>query len=73
MYQKELGMIRECILEMSTPFQLSLLLSQLEEKHGISDRRLVLMVLDELRDDGLLEYNLKENDIWVYSPVLLAQ
>lgn len=53
--------IRQFILEMDTPFCLSDLFVRLRKK-GVSDRELTLQVLDELYDDGLIEYVKVETD-----------
>lgn len=62
--------IRREILAMDKPFCLTDLYSRLERK-GITDRGLILRILDELYDEGLIEYDkiegiVDEADSWAF-------
>ena len=62
-----LNLIKKTILEIEKPFLMSELFKVLEGK-GIKDRRLILRVLDQLLDDGLVDYkDMSDNDVIYYS------
>ena len=62
-----LNLIKKTILEIEKPFLMSDLFDVLEKK-GVRDRRLILRVLDQLLDDGLVDYkDLSNDDILYYS------
>lgn len=48
--------LRNAILDMETPFCLTDLYYHMEKK-GFTDRKMILQVLDELYDDGLIVYD----------------
>lgn len=57
--------ISEIILSMERPFKISQLFQEME-RHDITDMTLVLEVLDQLCDSGLIKYSEVENDEWAY-------
>jgi hypothetical protein len=58
----DVGFIRKAILEMDKPFCLIDLYRRLE-KIGVTDRGLILRVLDELYEEGLIEYDKIEQTV----------
>ena len=52
---KEKEQIKWCILGLEKPFKLSQLFVCLESQYGISDRRIILDVLNSLLDSGLVK------------------
>lgn len=54
------------ILSMDRPFKISQLFIEME-KNNINDRELVLKLLDQLCDSGLIKYSEVEDDQWLYS------
>lgn len=48
--------IRQFILDMDKPFYTADLFARLLKEKNIKDRELILQVLDELYDDGLIGY-----------------
>lgn len=64
--RKAYSTIRDVILEMETPFHLTELFAELA-KLDITDRDLILNVLDDLRDAGLVAFTLHGDVGWVYS------
>ena len=61
--------IREVILGMERPFNVSDLFYKLNEKHGIRNRPLILEVLDELCDSGIIDYSEVNDDCWAFEVV----
>lgn len=57
--------ISRTILNMEIPFKLSELYAVLEEK-GITDRELILDVLNQLYERGLVDYASVEDDTFEY-------
>lgn len=57
--------ICDIILSMERPFKVSQLLQRMEE-NGINDKDMVLEVLDQLCDSGLIKYSEVDNDEWAY-------
>ena len=57
--------IRGIILRMEKPFCISDLIARMEQK-GINDRKLILQVLDEMYEEGVIEY--RKNEGIVDSP-----
>lgn len=57
--------ICDVILGMDKPFKISHLLME-TGKHGITNRDLVLDVLSQLCESGLIKYSEVEDDIWAY-------
>lgn len=55
----------DIILGMDRPFRVSQLLNE-AERRGISDKDLVLDVLDQLCESGIIKYSEVENDVWAY-------
>ena len=64
--------IRETILEMERPFNVSDLFYKLESAHNIQDRTLILEVLDELCDSGAIDYSEINDDCWAFNVVRIA-
>ncbi len=58
-------LIQKIILEMDKPFLLSELFDVIMEK-GINNKELVLHVLDQLLNSGLVEYSDFEDDLAMY-------
>ena len=56
------------ILGMDKPFKISHLLRE-TDKHGITNRDLVLDILSQLCESGMVKYSEVENDIWAYRKV----
>jgi hypothetical protein len=63
--------IRTEILNMQRPFRLSDLFIRLGRK-GIDDQELIMQVLDDLRDAGLVKYSEIEDDCWAYTSALVS-
>ena len=64
--------IREAILSMERPFNISDLFYKLEANHGIRNRPLILEILDELCDNGVIDYSEINDDCWAFNVVTLA-
>lgn len=58
--------IKETILDMKRPFNVSDLFYRLQAR-GITNRTLILEVLDELCDSGLINYSEINDDCWAFS------
>lgn len=58
-------LICDSILNMDRPFKISQLLNIMEAK-GVNNKQLVLDILDQLCDSGLIKYSEIEDDIWAY-------
>lgn len=56
--------IRTVILGMTTPFNKADLFYLLESKHGVSNRNLVLKILDELCDSGVVKFTEIKDNVW---------
>lgn len=63
--------IKETILEMERPFNVSDLLYRLALKK-VTNRTLILEVLDELCDNGLIDYSEINDDCWAFSVIRTA-
>lgn len=61
--------IREVILGMERPFNVSDLFYKLDANHGIRNRPLILEVLDELCDSGIIDYSEVNDDCWAFEVV----
>lgn len=61
--------IRQTILGMTRPFNVSDLFYKLESESGITNRTLILEVLDELCDSGVISYLEVNDDCWAFSQV----
>lgn len=57
------------ILSMERPFRVSQLFDKIEE-YGITKKDLVLDILDQLCESGIIKYSEIENDEWAYSKLL---
>lgn len=64
--------IRETILEMERPFNVSDLFYKLDTAHGIRNRTLILEVLDELCESGAIDYSEINDDCWAFNVVRSA-
>lgn len=65
------GIIKETILGMERPFNVSDLFYQLELK-GVKNRTLILEVLDELCDNELIDYSEINDDCWAFNVIRTA-
>ena len=63
--------IKETILNMERPFNVSDLLYRLALK-GVTNRTLILEVLDELCENELIDYSEINNDCWAFSVIRTA-
>lgn len=66
------AIIREVILGMERPFNVSDLFYKLDVKHEIRNRPLILEVLDELCDSGIIDYSEINDDCWAFEVVRSA-
>lgn len=57
--------ICDMILGMDRPFKISQLLYE-AEKRGLTNKDLVLGILDQLCESGLVKYSEVEDDVWAY-------
>lgn len=64
--------IREVILGMERPFNVSDLFYRLDKNHGIRNRPLIREVLDELCDSGKIDYSEINDDCWAFEVVMPA-
>ena len=64
--------IRETILQMERPFNVSDLFYKLDSVYGIRNRALILEVLDELCDSGAIDYSEINDDCWAFNVVRIA-
>ena len=55
----------DIILGMDRPFRVSQLLNE-ACRRGISNKDIVLDVLDQLCESGIIRYSEVENDVWAY-------
>lgn len=62
--------VRKVILELDKPFKMSELFDKLSA-YGISDRVMVLTVLNSLLDNGLVQCSDVEDDMVVYCSALV--
>lgn len=60
------AIIRQSILTMERPFYLSDLFRLLETKYGITNRQLILKILEELCESGTIKYSEVVDDDWAY-------
>ncbi len=60
--------IRQTILSMDRPFSLSDLFRRLEDEHQITNHRLIMTILEELCESGVIEYA-DIDDLWRYRVV----
>lgn len=65
------SIIKKTILSMERPFKVSDLFYQLYLK-DIKDQALILRVLDELCDNGLINYSEINDDCWAFSVIKSA-
>lgn len=64
--------IRETILEMERPFNISDLFYKLDSVNNIKNRALIMEVLDELCDSGAIDYSEINDDCWAFNVVRSA-
>lgn len=64
--------IRETILRMERPFNVSDLFYRLDSENMIQNRALILEVLDELCDSGVIDYSEINDDCWAFNVVRSA-
>ena len=60
------AIIRQSVLTMEQPFYLSELFKLLEVKYGITNRTLILKILEELCESGAVKYSEVSEDDWAY-------
>lgn len=58
--------IRQTILSMDKPFNMTDLFYLLEEEHGIFNRQLILNIVEEMCESGVIEYSEVIDDRWLY-------
>lgn len=63
--------IKKTILEMERPFNVSDLFYRLDAL-GVKNRSLILEVLDELCDSGIIDYSEINDDCWAFSVIKIA-
>ena len=56
------------ILGMEKPFKISQLLCE-AHRYGIENDDLVLDILDQLCESGIIKYSEIENDVWAYKKI----
>ena len=61
--------ICDIILSMERPFKISQLLQEMN-RNGIYNEILVLEILDQLCDSGIIKYSEIEDDVWAYKKML---
>ena len=66
------GTVRSVILSMERPFNLSDLFYTLWKNYRIQDRTLILEVLDELCENGMIDYSEVNDDCWAFEVVCPA-
>jgi len=65
----ERAIIRQTILGMEKPFNVSELFYLLETTYGIVNRQLILNILEELCESGVIKYSEVRNDCWAFALV----
>lgn len=71
MTTNDFKIIKDTILHMEKPFNVSDLLYTLESQ-GIKNRALILAILDELCDSGFLDYSEVNDDCWAFNVIKSA-
>lgn len=61
--------IQQAILSMEFPFNLSDLFYTLHKNYKIEDRALIIEVLDELCENGMIDYSEVHDDCWAFEVV----
>lgn len=61
--------IRRTILRMERPFNVVDLFYTLEKDHDIQDRKLILDILDEMCESGVISYSEIYDDCWAFAVV----
>jgi len=61
--------IRDTILQFDDPFNLTDLIFCLKKYYGISNRTLIMTVLDELCENGIIEYSEVKPNCWAFQVV----
>lgn len=61
--------VRRTILQMERPFNVADLFYKLKKNYGIGDRALILEVLDELCENGIIDYSEVKHDCWAFEVV----
>lgn len=57
------------ILSMEQPFKITQLFKE-TDKYGISNRDLVLDILGQLCESGIIKYSEIDNDVWAYKKMV---
>lgn len=63
------AIIRQTILTMDRPFYVSDLFYLLETEHGIKNRQLILNIVEELCESGVIKYSEVIDDCWKFEVV----
>lgn len=63
------AIIRQTILTMDRPFNVSDLFYLLETEHKITNRQLILNILEELCESGVIKYSEVIDDRWGFEVV----
>lgn len=63
------AIIRQTILAMDRPFNLSDLFCLLETEYGIDNRQLILNIVEELCESGVIKYSEVIDDCWQYEVI----
>lgn len=63
------GIIRQTILTMDRPFNMSDLFYLLETKYNIKNRQLILNIVEELCESGVIKYSEVIDDCWGFEVV----
>lgn len=61
--------IRQTILAMERPFNVSDLFYLLETRYGIKNRQLILNIVEELCESGVIKYSEVIDDCWAFEVV----
>lgn len=60
------AIIRQTIRAMKVPFNLSDLFELLEKEYEIKDRQLILDILEEMCESGVIKYSEVVDDCWAF-------
>lgn len=61
------AIIRQTILSMERPFNVSDLFYLLKKKYDITNRQLILNILEELCESGVIKYSEVFDDCWAFA------
>ena len=63
----DIEIIIEAIIEMDKPFRITDLYIKLKQEHNIDDRKMILEVLQDLLNNGVVNYLEISDNVWAYS------